>query len=756
MLIVQELAAGGELFSLLSHSGPLPEEVARLYFQQLISGMAHLHALGIAHRDLKPENLVLDENFSIKIADYGLASLGVPIDPVAAAQQQQQQNQNPYDQHNSTLALTQQMIMQQQQLKAGHEVADPARLLLPEVRHYSGVGSQPYSAPECFYVRELHGGRGYRGAPCDVWSSAVVLYVMLTGRPPFVRPLSKTYGAHMRRCRHFVSMQAGGGMDTLHPLAKDLLQKLLKLNPTERLTVSQIQAHPWFLGPTPSHEELVKIMEERSLKSWTGSHHPEMTQVLSKMRSGRRNHRSACPGEMLSQSQGTTPYFGASQSPSPMMDNSAINSPSFSASSLPASPYVLAMASGTPSALASLQLHQLSARPGSPDSRDLGARYITASPAFPHGRSALLSSTVQQSGASSFLPPPHSARHAHAASSDAAVSAATASPVVTARSSRSGSIFSRIGSMLRVSLLSLNDSPSQSPQAPPQASPQQSPPESENVLLPALPVGSPLSQPQQSEIPPSSPTLHVSHFLAQQQEQERNQHHVTKRQPNDESSTAAAEEEDDARIARKLAQQAQSEGDAAGDQQEEQCKVPPHLMPFQKRVAKRLSRTPPSHSLDCSPVVSAPLLTLPLAVSFSFPPRAAVGTLARMQFHSTLDLDSLRALLEARLQKRGARITVVPPRGRSGDVSVTSAAAALADDEECLLHVSCTHQNIPILALVSIRAVGAGLPGASAAAGTTGAAPRKGRIVVAEKIRATDPAIFADWFNALAVGLREE
>ena len=50
MLIVQELAAGGELFSLLSHSGPLPEDVARLYFRQLIEGMEHLHSLNITHR----------------------------------------------------------------------------------------------------------------------------------------------------------------------------------------------------------------------------------------------------------------------------------------------------------------------------------------------------------------------------------------------------------------------------------------------------------------------------------------------------------------------------------------------------------------------------------------------------------------------------------------------------------------------------------------------------------------------------------
>ena len=55
LLLVQELAAGGELFSLLSNSGPLPEDVARLYFKQLMDGLEHLHSLSISHRDIKPE-----------------------------------------------------------------------------------------------------------------------------------------------------------------------------------------------------------------------------------------------------------------------------------------------------------------------------------------------------------------------------------------------------------------------------------------------------------------------------------------------------------------------------------------------------------------------------------------------------------------------------------------------------------------------------------------------------------------------------
>ena len=72
--IVLELAGGGELFDFIAISGRFDEPLARYYFKQFMNGLAFCHEKGIAHRDLKPENLLLDNNYTLKIADFGFAA----------------------------------------------------------------------------------------------------------------------------------------------------------------------------------------------------------------------------------------------------------------------------------------------------------------------------------------------------------------------------------------------------------------------------------------------------------------------------------------------------------------------------------------------------------------------------------------------------------------------------------------------------------------------------------------------------------
>jgi 5'-AMP-activated protein kinase catalytic alpha subunit len=130
IFLVLDLASGGELFNTLAQDGPLPERVARNYFQQLIDALDYMHSRGAIHRDLKPENLLLDANGRLKIADFGLSVFA--------------------DTNNGLLKTR--------------------------------CGSPNYVAPEIFSTN------GYSGPPVDIWSAGVILYVMLAAELPFDAP----------------------------------------------------------------------------------------------------------------------------------------------------------------------------------------------------------------------------------------------------------------------------------------------------------------------------------------------------------------------------------------------------------------------------------------------------------------------------------------------------------------------------------------------------------------------------------------
>jgi len=65
------------MFDYISETEQFSEEIARYFFKQLLAGLDHCHLGGIAHRDLKPENILLDNNYTLKIADFGFAA---PVD----------------------------------------------------------------------------------------------------------------------------------------------------------------------------------------------------------------------------------------------------------------------------------------------------------------------------------------------------------------------------------------------------------------------------------------------------------------------------------------------------------------------------------------------------------------------------------------------------------------------------------------------------------------------------------------------------
>ncbi|GAB4817584.1 hypothetical protein N2152v2_004630 [Parachlorella kessleri] len=208
--IAMEFAAGGELFDRIATAGRFPEDVARYFFQQLISGVAWCHSNGVCHRDLKLENSLLDKPIP-ETAAFNLATL-----------------------MSSRPRLK---ICDFGYSKAADIDSQPK----------STVGTPAYIAPEVFSRKQ------YDGKIADVWSCGVTLYVMLVGQYPFEdsedpRNFNKTI-------KRIVDVKYSVPYDVrLSRECLDLLGRIFQADPAKRITLQQIQQHPWFLKNLP--EEL--------------------------------------------------------------------------------------------------------------------------------------------------------------------------------------------------------------------------------------------------------------------------------------------------------------------------------------------------------------------------------------------------------------------------------------------------------------------------------------------------------------------
>ncbi|CAL5199469.1 unnamed protein product [Lathyrus oleraceus] len=185
--IAMELVRGGELFNKIV-KGRLKEDVARVYFQQLISAVDFCHSRGVYHRDLKPENLLLDEEGNLKVSDFGLST---------------------FSEH-----LRQDGLL------------------------HTTCGTPAYVSPEVIAKK------GYDGAKADIWSCGVILYVLLAGFLPFqddnlVAMYKKIYRGDFK-CPPWFSLDA-----------RRLITKLLDPSPNTRITISQIMDSCWFKKPVP-------------------------------------------------------------------------------------------------------------------------------------------------------------------------------------------------------------------------------------------------------------------------------------------------------------------------------------------------------------------------------------------------------------------------------------------------------------------------------------------------------------------------
>lgn len=187
IFLMMEYVPGGELFDYIIDHGKLEEKDGRKFFQQIISGVDYCHRHMVVHRDLKPENLLLDSKDNVKIADFGLSNIMT----------------------DGTFLKT-------------------------------SCGSPNYAAPEVI------SGMLYAGPEVDIWSTGVILYVLLCGKLPF----DDDYVPYLFK-------KIKGGIFSipshLSDGAKDILMAMLRVDPLERITIAGIRAHPWFDNNLPEY-----------------------------------------------------------------------------------------------------------------------------------------------------------------------------------------------------------------------------------------------------------------------------------------------------------------------------------------------------------------------------------------------------------------------------------------------------------------------------------------------------------------------
>jgi len=151
------------------------------YFRQILGALEYVHSFNICHRDLKPENILMKSNGVVKIADFGMAAI----------------------QQSPTHALK------------------------------TSCGSPHYAAPE------LIARHRYQLDKVDIWSLGCILYATLSRRLPFDDPDGNVPRLLAKAARGVYWVP-----DFLTKEAKDLISKMLKVDPQKRISVKKIWQHP--------------------------------------------------------------------------------------------------------------------------------------------------------------------------------------------------------------------------------------------------------------------------------------------------------------------------------------------------------------------------------------------------------------------------------------------------------------------------------------------------------------------------------
>ena len=206
--IITEYCQEGELFHEIKQYAPFNETIAGHYMKQILTAVCYCHGMDIVHRDLKPENILIVKRSKnnchpIKIIDFGTAKI--------------------FNKEKSENLV---------------------------------IGSAYYIAPEVLQ-------RNYT-EKCDIWSCGVIMYILLTGRPPFYGNTDDEIIYRIKSGKYDLTKYPWG---VISKEAKELIKTLLQPNPNLRLSAEQALKHPWFFSKKVKVlDKVYKLSNERTKK----------------------------------------------------------------------------------------------------------------------------------------------------------------------------------------------------------------------------------------------------------------------------------------------------------------------------------------------------------------------------------------------------------------------------------------------------------------------------------------------------------
>jgi len=189
LFIVMDFVHGTDLMAYIQSNNGLSEKEAQRCFRQIVSALQYCHERGVLHRDVKPKNILVDIDGTLKLIDFGMSNW-----------------------------------IEEGKLRS------------------TFCGTPAFASPEIIL------GIKYTGPQVDVWSTGVVLYLMVTGKYPFENVgevLTSSY-AEPANISHE---------------CRDLIKSLLVVDPTKRASLKQVMQHPWYTKEMIEYTPTTPIQE---------------------------------------------------------------------------------------------------------------------------------------------------------------------------------------------------------------------------------------------------------------------------------------------------------------------------------------------------------------------------------------------------------------------------------------------------------------------------------------------------------------